>query len=200
MRRIVVFDRVSADGYFTTEAGDLNWVVQDDEVDKAGGEASPGADNMVLFGRRTYQMFESFWPHVLDGSGTAPDPHRPGRRSPAMHGMAVWLNEATKLVFSRTLKAVNWNNVRIAGEFDPAEVAAIKKTPGKDIMIFGSGTIVSLLTEHGLVDEYQFVVSPIMLGSGRQLISGVPKHARVRLAEAKPFATGNVMLRYTLEP
>ena len=195
-RRIVMFNRVSADGYFAGPDGKLDWVVPDEEVDKAGAEAIPGSDNTILFGRQTYDMFESFWPHALDDSATAPDPHMPRRRSEAMRAMAIWINEATKLVFSRTRKDVTWKNSRILHEFDPRQIEALKKEPGKDMMIFGSGTIVSQLTQHGLIDEYQFVVSPILLGSGKTLIGGVSKSSKLKLLEAKKYESGNVMLRY----
>ena len=110
--------------------------------------------------------------------------------------MAVWINEATKVVFSRTRKDVTWRNSRLLHEFDPRQIEAMKTQPGKDIMIFGSGSIVSQLTQHGLIDEYQFVVSPIVLGSGRPLLSGVSKSSRLDLLEAKKYQSGNVMLRY----
>src|SRR6185295_14776349 len=111
-------------------------------------EAIPGSDNTILFGRRTYDLFEAFWPHALDDSATAPDPHMAGRRSEAVRGMAIWINEATKVVFSRTRKDVTWKNSRLFHEFDPSEIEALKRQPGKDMMIFGSGSIVSLLTQH----------------------------------------------------
>jgi len=196
MRRIMMFNRVSADGYFAAPDGNLNWVVPDDELDKAGADASPHADT-VLFGRRTYEMFASFWPHVLEDSSTAPDPHHAGRRSPAMLAMAKMLNEAKKVVFSKTLKEATWNNTRVVREFDPKVIEALKKEPGKGIIIFGSGSIVSQLTEHGLIDEYQFIVNPVFLGKGKSLISGLPNTSRVSLLEAKPYKSGNVMLRYS---
>jgi dihydrofolate reductase len=112
----------------------------------------------ILFGRRTYEQFESFWPHVRQD---AP-----------------------------------WKNSRLVPELDAREVAAMKTQPGKDMIIFGSGSITSLLTEHGLIDEYMFVVSPVLIGDGRSLISGVPKRRPLKLLEAKSFPAGNVMLRY----
>src|SRR2546430_7483177 len=139
MRRIVMFNRVTADGYFAGPDGNLDWVVPDDAIDIAGVEAMPGADTM-LFGRRTYELFEGFWPHALDDSPNAPDPNRAGGRSPAMRDMAVWINETTKLVFSRTRKDVTWRNSRVLPELQPREIEAMKKQPGKDIMIFGSGS------------------------------------------------------------
>jgi dihydrofolate reductase len=195
MRRIVMFNRVTADGYFAGTDGNLDWVVPEQELDKAAEEGLTGADT-ILFGRQTYDLFEKFWPHALDDSPTAPDPHGAGRRSPAIRAMAMWINEAIKLVFSRTRKDITWRNSRLLHEFDPDEIEALKRQPGKDIMIFGSGSIVSQLTQHGLIDEYQFVVSPILLGNGRQLLKGLPKSSRLDLLEAKKFPSGNVRLRY----
>jgi dihydrofolate reductase len=195
MRRIVMFNRVAADGYFAAADGNLDWVVPDEEVDKAGAENTAAFDT-ILFGRRTYEAFEGFWPHALDESSTSADPHGPGRRSQAIRSMAVMINEANKVVFSRTRKEVTWKNSRLLSEFDPREVEAIKKQPGKDIIIFGSGSVVSLLTQHGLIDEYQFVVGPVLLGSGRPLLSGVSKRSRLDLLEARKYPSGNVLLRY----
>jgi dihydrofolate reductase len=207
MRRIVTFDRVTADGYFASPDGSLGWVVPDEELDaqvarrlegeanKAGADGIP-ANDTILFGRRTYQLFEGFWSHAVADSHAAPDPHHSGRLSREMHAMAVFLNEATKLVFSRTLKDVTWKNTRLLHELDPSAIEAMKRQPGKDMMVFGSGSIVSQLTQHGLIDEYQFVVSPIFLGSGRSLLSGVSQSLRLDLLEAKRYKSGNVMLRY----
>lgn len=196
MRRIIVFDHVSADGYFTTTGGSLDWVVPEEALDKSAEERLGGADAM-LFGRKTYEMFASFWPNVVKDSGTAPDPHTPGRRSAALHAMGVWINDTPKIVYSRTLNEVTWKSSRVVREFDPAEVAEMKQHPGKDIMVFGSGSIVSLLTEHGLVDDYRFVVSPTLLGSGRSLIGGVPNQTKLTLVEATPYPSGVVVLHYT---
>ena len=110
--------------------------------------------------------------------------------------MATMLNEATKLVFSKTMKEVTWRNSRVLHEFDPREIETMKKQPGKDMIIFGSGSIVSQLAQYGLIDEYQFVVCPILLGSGRPLLSGVAKSLRLELLEAKEYQSGDVMLRY----
>jgi dihydrofolate reductase len=197
MRKIVVFDRVTADGYFSGPEGNLDWVVPDAEIDRLGGDAIPGSGNMMLFGRRTYQMFESFWPHVLNDSPEAPDPHMPGRQSAAMRGMAVWIHEATKIVFSKSLNDVTWHNSRLLRDVAPAGIEALKQEPGgADIMIFGSGQIVSKLTALGLIDEYHLIVSPLLLGSGKPLVSGVTSRVPLDLLEVKRYESGNVMLRY----
>jgi dihydrofolate reductase len=194
-RRIVMFNRVSADGYFGGPDGNLDWVVPDDQLDAEGAAGISNTDTM-LFGRRTYDMFESFWPRALADEKGPQDPHGPKRRSDAISKMAVWINDATKVVFSRTRKQVTWKNSRLVSEFDPQEIAAMKRTPGKDMIVFGSGSIVSQLTEHGLIDEYWFIVAPVLLGSGKQVIHDVTKRSTLQLLEAKAYDSGNVRLRY----
>lgn len=195
MRRIVMFNHVAADGSFTGPDGSLGWVVQDEEVNRSGAKGMSGVDT-ILFGRRTYEMFAGFWPHALDDSPTAPSPHAKGQRSEAMRAQAVFLNETPKLVFSRTLQDVSWKNSRLLQKLDPEEIDAMKRQPGRDMIVFGSGSIVSQLTDHGLIDEYHFVVSPIFLGGGRPLLSGLTKDQKLELREAKAHPSGNVVLRY----
>lgn len=193
-RQIVLFDRISADGYFADAHGTLDWVVPDEALDAAGAEAMPEADT-ILFGRKTYDMFEGFWPQALKNGEDAANPHGEGA-APAMAAMARWIHDATKLVFSRRRKKVTWANSRLMGAFDPAAIRALKKQKGKDIMIFGSGSVASLLTEHGLIDEYQLIVNPVLLGEGKSLIRGAARGQRLKLVEAKAFPSGNVRLRY----
>src|SRR5262245_41412706 len=195
-RRIVMFNRVTADGYFAGPDGNLDWVVPDEEVDAAGAAAIPGFDT-ILFGRRTYELFEKFWPHTLDDPGTARDPHSV-RRSPELRAMAVWINEASKVVFSRTLEAVTWRNSRLIHDLDPEQIVAMKEQPGKDMIVFGSGSVVSELSEHRLIDEYQFVVNPLLLGKGRSLVCGLSRGSKLDLIDEKRFASGVVMLRYAV--
>jgi len=176
MRKIIVFNRVSADGYFAGSDGNLDWVVQETGFDSDVAGRLSGSD-MMLFGRKTYDMFESFWPHAIDTPTTAMDPHGPPRSTPELHAMAVWINESAKLVFSRSRTKVPWRNSRLAPGLEPREIEALKRGPGKDILVFGSGSVV--------------------LGAGRSLLTGVPASVRLQLAEARPYPSGNVMLRYT---
>src|SRR5204863_3416356 len=183
----IAFNRITADGYFSGRDGSLSWVVPDETLDNEVGvgidrsifaEGKPGT---LLFGRRTYDMFESFWPRALDDPSQG-DPHSAViPPSAAMRAMAVWINEATKIVFSRTRTGVAWRNSRLVHEFDAAQVQALKQEVGPDILIFGSGSIVSQLTDHGLIDEYRFVVGPVVLGEGRTLVTGVRQAMRLEL-------------------
>jgi dihydrofolate reductase len=196
MRKIIAYDRVSADGYFSTPDGKLDWTVPDPEIEKGAAQSSAQGPGTLLFGRRTYDIFEAFWPHAVDDSDSSPDPHRAGRRNPELRAMATYINEAEKIVFSRTKPGVTWNNSRLLREIEPGDVEALKAAPGRDIMLFGSGAVASKLTELGLIDEYTFIVGPLLLGAGKPLVTGVPHHTKLELLEAKPSAAGNVLLRY----
>jgi dihydrofolate reductase len=145
----------------------------------------PGVDTIIL-GRRTYEIFEAFWPHALETPNLTQE----------MRAMATTLNDSTKLVFSRSLDDVTWKNSRLLHSLDPQEIRAMKQQPGKDMMILGSGSIVSQLTQHRLIDEYQFVISPILLGKGLPLLSDVSMSMTLELKEAKAYRSGNIMLRY----
>ena len=191
-----MFNWLTADGAFAGADGNLDWVVPDEEQARTAA-AGIAAHDTVLFGRRTYEMFLGFWPRVVDESPTAPDPHGP-RRSTELRAMGMWLTEATKLVFSRTLKEAPWKNSRIVPQLDPAAIAAMKQQPGKDMIIFGSGSLVSQLTQAGLIDEYRFIVTPVLLGDGRRLFTET--RAGLELVESKATVAGNVMLRYARRP
>jgi dihydrofolate reductase len=194
MRRIVTFDHVSADGHFAGPDGTLDWVVQDDAVPRSLLEGA--RFDAMLFGRRTYEMFEDFWPKALDDRDTSPDPHGSGRRSQDLHAMAVFINEKEKLVFSRGRCDFTWQNTRPLPALDRKVVEGLKQEPGGDILVFGSGSVVAQLTELGLVDEYQLVVSPVLLGDGRSLVTGLGRKVDLKTIEAKAFPSGSVLLRY----
>jgi dihydrofolate reductase len=102
----------------------------------------------------------------------------------------------TKLVFSKTLKEAGWRNSRILRSFDPRAIEAMKQQPGKDMIVFGSGSIVSQLPEHRLIDEYQFVACPVFIGQGRPLLGGLSSPVRLNLIDSANYESGDLMLRY----
>jgi dihydrofolate reductase len=196
-RLIVVFERMTADGYFADADGNLDWVVPEDAQARAAAK-DIGRFDTALFGRRTYEQFSAFWRRALedDDSKAVADPHRPGRRSPEHRTVAIALNAMTKLVFSRTLRDASWANTRIVSQFEPHAIRAMKQQPGEDIIVFGSGSIVSQLTEHGLIDEYQFAVCPVFLGTGKPLLGGVSRSVRLDLLDSTKLESGDLMNRY----
>ena len=191
MRRITVFENVSADGFFAAPDGSLDWAIPDEAM-SAESASNLGETGTAIFGRKTYDMFAAFWPHA-EGGGKEPHAGRP--LSPPMRAMARWLNAAQKVVFSRTLTDPPWKPVRVVQ--DVAAIEALKRESGTGIMLFGSGSVVSLLTAAGLIDDYILVVNPVVLGQGRSLFADLKERTRLRLVDAKPFPSGPVRLRYT---
>jgi len=193
-RRISMFNQVSADGFFSDSKGGLDWVVSDPEIHEQAVSGMPQTDT-ILFGRKTYEMFASFWPTALKDQDE-PGPHGSRKADPAFAAMANWLNDTHKLVFSRSLKNPTWSHSEVVSELEPERIAAMKKTPGRGMLLFGSGSIVTQLSQHGLIDEYRFVVCPVLLGKGRTLLGDLSERVNLKLIEAKPFRSGNVMLTY----
>ena len=195
MRRIKVFDRVSADGYFADAKGGLDWVVPDPEVD-SDASSNLGDNDAMLFGRKTYEMFESFWPKALEDDSLLP--HGGGtEQSDAVRAMAQWINDSEKVVFSSTRTSVTWNRSRLEPTFRPRDVEAMKRSPGGGILVFGSSSIVSELVRHDLVDDLTLVVCPVLLGSGRPLVTDAAVQRKLTLVDSKAYPSGNLMLQYT---
>lgn len=190
MRKIVMINRVSIDGFFAGPNGEIDWFVRDPELDKALHEMShldAVPPDTVLLGRVTYQLFESVWPQI------AADPNSPKEARVT----ADELNQMTKVVFSKTLKEVSWENTKLVKGNVAKEVDRLKQEKGSDILIFGSGTIVQQLTAGGLIDEYLFAVTPVILGAGKSLFTGVKKRD-LEFLEARSFKSGNALLHYKI--
>ena len=180
MRKLRVFESISVDGYFTDARGDMSFAHagrQDAEFAAwVSGNASGGGE--LLFGRKTYQMMEAFWPTPLAAQ--------------QMPIVAKGMNAAKKYVASRTIRP-SWNNTHLL-EGDLVEaVRRLKATDGPGVTLLGSGSVAAQLGAAGLVDEYQFVVIPVALGGGRTVFS--ERHA-LRLVNQRAFACGNVVLTY----
>jgi dihydrofolate reductase len=137
-----------------------------------------------VFGRKTYEMMARFWPSK--------------EASQAMPEVARGMNRMRKTVFSHTLKAAEWENSRLAQADLATEVRRMKSEPGPNLLILGSGEIVAQLTQAGLIDAYQLVVVPIVLGSGRTLFEGVTGKPRLELTKTRAFSNGNVVCWYEL--
>jgi dihydrofolate reductase len=185
MRHLIVFERITPEGYFTDADGNEQTLfVQDPALnDDLMANAPAGT---YLFGRRTYERMAAFWPNALA------DPDLPA----AMQKMARKLNEDEKIVFSRTLEHPAWPNTRVFRDLVPAEIQAMRDGEGPDLLVMGSGSIVSALTESGLVDEYLFVLSPRLAGQGAPLFKNVTVRTPLELVDCRAYESGNVLLRY----
>ena len=191
MARVLVFNSVSLDGYFTDDKNDMSWAHKDPNDEEwnafvsenaSGGRSGGGA---ILLGRVTYEMMAGFWP------------------TPAamemMPEVARGMNDMKKIVFSRTLKNASWSNTKLMKGDLEGEVRKLKQGD-QDMVILGSGTIVSQLTQARLIDEYQLVVNPIILGKGRTMFEGVKDRPTLKQTKARTFKNGNVVLTYETEP
>jgi dihydrofolate reductase len=184
VRKLLMFNQVSLDGYFTDARGDMSWAhVRDEEwqrftSENAGGEAE------LIFGRKTYSMMAGFWPTP--------------QAKQAMPEVAASMNRMRKYVFSRSLDKVDWENSTVVNGDLASEVRRLKAQRGPDLLIMGSGEIVSQLTEAGLIDEYQVVTVPIVIGAGRALFEGVTTRPRFKLTKTRSFQNGNVVNWYSV--
>ena len=183
MRRLMVFNNISLDGYFTDSNSDMSWAHKnaDEEWNKFTSENASGG-GVLLFGRKTYDLMVSFWP-----TKQAYD---------MMPTVAEGMNNLPKVVFSRTMDKAEWNNTRLVKGNIVEEVSRMKSEPGDDMVIMGSGTIVSQLTQERLIDEYQIIVHPLVLGGGRTLFEGVKQPLPLKRVNSRSFGNGNVLLTY----
>ena len=184
MRRVISFMYVTLDGFHAGPAGDIDWHVVDDEMNAYFIDQLTTMDTL-LFGRVTYQGMASYWPTPA----TAVD-------NPIVTNM---MNTLPKVVFSTTLDTVEWGtwtNIRLVRAQVAAEVARMKRLPGKDMVIMGSATLVQRFAAQGLMDEYRIVVNPVVLGRGQPFFAAFTDRLNLTLLEAKAFRCGNVLLRY----
>ena len=184
MRKLIVFNHISLDGYFTDAMGDMSFAqnsIPDPEWDAfVAGNASSGG--MLVFGRITYDLMVRFWPTPAAAE--------------SMPVVAERMNNLPKLVFSRTMDRASWNNTKLVKDDMPGEIRRTKKEAGEDMVIFGSGSIVSQLAQEALIDEYQMIVDPVVLGSGRTMFDGMIKKLPLTLSRSRTFMNGNVLLCY----
>ena len=175
MRKVVVSEFVTLDGVFEDPA----WTLQfQSEEQNAFKFAELKAADALLLGRVTYEGFAAAWPGMAEQTGE----------------YGAMMNGYPKYVASTTLDQAEWNASVLKGDL-AEEVAGLKRQPGRDLLVFGSGRLVEALLRHDLVDEYRLLVFPVVLGRGRRLFpEGL--ETTLRLVEAKTFSSGVVALTY----
>ena len=181
MRKVILFNMVTLDGFFAGPNGEIDWHHVDKEFNEFAIAQLNSADGL-LFGRMTYQGMASYWPTDMAKKN---DPI-----------VADKMNTLPKIVFSRTLARADWNNTRPVKGNVAEEVSMLKQQPGRDWFLFGSAGLASTLTHFGLIDEYRVMVNPVVLGRGQPLFKGVEDRLSLKLVSAKTFRNGNVLLCY----
>jgi dihydrofolate reductase len=181
MQKLRVFESISIDGYFTDANDDMSWAHRgsDDPEFAAWVAANASSGGELLFGRKTYQMMEAFWPTAA--------------ALETMPAVARGMNAARKYVASRSLPAVTWSNTQLLKGDLVNAVRELKSNGGPGIAVLGSGSIAAQLGAAGLVDEYQFVIVPIALGGGRTVFA---QRRDLRRIDERAFENGNVVVTY----
>ncbi len=184
MQRLIVFNNVSLDGYFCDRHGSMAWAhaaKPDKEFSSFAARNASGGGSLV-FGRVTYEMMAAFWPTEH------------ARRQ--MPEVAAGMARMTKHVFSRGLNQPGWENTVVHRGNAAARLRALKAKPGRGLAILGSGNLVAQIAGHAVVDEYQLVVTPVVLGGGRTLFEGLKAPIGFALVESRTFRNGKLYLRY----
>ena len=187
MRKILVSESLTLDGVFESPDKSKNDTFEhagwsepyvDEEQMKYMSEGMSGGDALLL-GRITYHRLEAGWSHQ---TGPAAD----------------FMNNVKKYVVSKTMKKAEWNNSTLITGNIVEEITKLKKLPGKDIAVIGSGKLVQTLMENDLIDEFALLIFPIVLGTGKRFFAG-ENTAPLKLKETKPFSSGVVFMSYEPE-
>jgi dihydrofolate reductase len=195
-RKIIAALQVSVDGFIEGPNGEMDWAMEEDEETwRDVFEMLTHVDTFIL-GRKMYPGYEQYWLAVLTNpSGILPFSGRiPSKNEIAYAHLA---DKTPHIVLSKTLDQVAWKTTRIVRNVE--EIRRLKLQRGKDVYAVGGATLVSSLMNHGLIDEVQLLVNPIILGGGKALFKDVNDRQMLKLVRAKPLKSGKVSLIYTTQ-
>ena len=182
MREIIVLNYASLDNFIAKiDDSTTDWTVWDAETDDYYKETQESADTMI-FGRTTFETMRDYW-------GTS-------KSAAEKPEIIEFMNETKKIVFSKSLLKADWTNSELLGEIIPAEIEKLKRQSGKNIVIYGSASVVAQLTKLNLIDEYRIMINPVVLGSGKPYFQDLAGDLKLQLLETRTFKIGNVLLRY----
>ncbi len=181
MRKIRFQMLVTLDGFYQGPNGEIDWHTVDEEFNEYAINNLNQVDTLI-FGRVTYELMASYWPTP---AAIKDDPI-----------VAAQMNQLSKIVFSRTLEHVDWNNTRLIKGNIVGEVSKLKQQSGKDIAIFGSSDLSLSLIKNDLIDEYAIFIVPTVLGEGKPLFKGIQEKLHLKLLKTKVFRNGLVALIY----
>jgi dihydrofolate reductase len=181
MRSVLFFMLTSLDGYFEGPGQEIDWHNTDDEFNEFAIEQLRDAD-LLIFGRVTYEMMASFWPSK-----------QAIESDPIVAGL---MNSLPKIVFSKSLAKVEWQNTRHVKTDIVEEITRLKNQAGGNICILGSSDLAVSFLEAGLLDEVRIMINPILLGNGKPVFKGIRHRLHLKLLKTRLFKSGNVLLYY----
>jgi dihydrofolate reductase len=177
MRKLFASNIMSLDGFFEGPDHEFNWFTPDEEFFDYAKEMLRSVDT-ILFGRKTYEHMAAYWP------------------SAPREEIADKMNTLPKVVVSRRLQKVEWNNSTLIGGNIAEEITKLKEKPGKDIVILGSAMLAASLLQEGLIDEYRVIVVPILLSRGHSLFPNIKQKIDLKLQKTKMLRSGVAVLYY----
>lgn len=189
MRKVIIINRISIDGYFASNneaTGGMDWFIHDPKVDEVVHQ--PVNSDTLLLGENTFKLFEMSWVPMLK------DPNTPA----PLRATAQELTDMHKIVFAKNVAESEWANTEFHNDGLIELVGDLKSQEGSDILILGSGTIIQQLATAGLIDEYIFIVSPVVAGQGKSFFRDVPQQ-NLELVSTQSFDSGNVVLHYKVQ-
>jgi dihydrofolate reductase len=178
MRKLIAAINMTLDGFCDHTAG-----IPDDEIHQHYADLLNNADT-ILYGRITYQLME-YWRTLLDNPSD----------EKLMNDFAIAIDKIPKIVFSHTLKNVEWESAKLANRDIEEEVLELKRQPGKDILV-GSRSLIIQLMKLNLIDEYQLCIHPVIAGTGLPLFENIKDRTVLKLIKTKTFSGGAVTLYY----
>jgi len=182
MRKLIAAMNMTLDGFCDHTAG-----IADNEIHEHYNQLISNADDL-LYGRITYQLMESYWPTIVKNP----------TGNKATDEFGILIDNIPKIVFSRTLKKVDWKNTTLKGEVIKEEIVELKQSQngGSKNILVGSPSLIVALMQLDLIDEYQLCVYPIILGTGLRLFKNINDRINLKLLKTKTFACGAVILYY----
>lgn len=181
MRKIIYQMGVSLDGYYEGPGGEIDWHTMDEEFHEYIVELLCSVD-VLIFGRVNYEQMANYWTTPLAG-----------KTDPVV---AAKMNSLPKIVFSKSLEAVRWNNTRLIKDNAAAELLKFKEEAGEDTALLGGSVLASSLIGENIIDEFRIIISPVVLGDGHSLFAGLKERLHLRLFKTRVFRSGNVLLYY----
>ncbi len=182
MRKLTAFIFTTLNGFYKGENEDISWHRHGEEESKYS-EKMLKKNNILLFGRKTYENMFAFWPTPIAKE------HFPK--------IAEGMNSAEKLVFSNSLEKANWENTKVISGDIISEIKSLKQSESKDLTILGSGTIIDLFNKHQLIDEYQIMIDPVAIQKGTALFNDIKENVNLKLNRVETFSSGVVLLYYS---
>lgn len=182
-RKVILAMQISLDGFIEGPNGAMDWLLGGDDVWDTMFKDMESVDTYLL-GGNTYPVYAEHWRSLLNKTDDSNEVK-----------FAKLADKTPHIVFSHTIKKVDWANTRIATDAE-AEIAKLKQQPGKDMYVWGGATFAGFLINKGLVDEYRLVLNPTVLGGGKPLFKDVEKRMKLTLIDSRPLSSGVVVLRY----